>query len=165
VSPRAASIARFVGVDINPRYIERAASRYRGRMPGLELHVADIQCESQLFRPVELIFAALVFEYVDLAASMRNLARHCERGGRLAALVQLPHATQGAVTPSPYSSLQRLGPVMKLVAPEMLVAHAAEAGFALEHSHEIDLPSGKLFGLHVFRLTEGDAGHGRQEIE
>jgi hypothetical protein len=145
------SVERLVGVDINPRYIDQSASRFGGCLPALELYVGDIQSAQPIFQPVELIYAALVFEYVDLAQSMRSLARHCTRGGALATLVQLPHEAKAAVTPSPYSSLQRLVPVMKRVAPDELAAEAADAGFVLEDSNVIASSGGKLFAAQIFR--------------
>jgi hypothetical protein len=72
----------------------------------------------------------------------------------LATLVQLPHESESAVTPSPYSSLQRLAPVMRLVAPNELAACAADAGFTLEDSHSIASPGGKHFAVQVFRRSE-----------
>jgi SAM-dependent methyltransferase len=149
-------VERLVGVDINPGYIDLAASRYTERVNGLELYVGDIQSEQQIFQPVELIYAALVFEYVDVARSMRALARCCVRGGVLATLVQLPHETKSSVTPSPYSSLQRLSPVMKLVEPDDLATSAAEAGFTLEDSNVIASPGEKQFAVQIFRAA-GDA--------
>jgi trans-aconitate methyltransferase len=148
-------VERLVGVDINPQYIESAGSRYRGRIRGLELHACDIQSSQQIFEPVELIYAALVFEYVDLARSMHNLARHCVRGGVLATLVQLPHETKSAVTPSPYSSLQALAPGMRLVAPDELAAHATESGFTRKEAPStLTSTGGKRFAVQVFQRSE-----------
>jgi SAM-dependent methyltransferase len=157
-------VERLVGVDINPRYIDLAAARYVGQTRGLELYVGDIQNPQQIFQPVDLIYAALVFEYVDVAQSMRNLARHCVPGGVLATLVQLPHESKSGVTASPYSSLQRLAPAMQLIAPAELAAHATAARFELEDSSVIASPGGKLFAALFFR-SEGDAENGREEIE
>src|SRR5690349_8667535 len=67
------SIGRVVGVDVNPAYVQAAAARYSDQIPGLELHVDDIQHERQIFKPVDLLYAALIFEYVDVAQSMRAL--------------------------------------------------------------------------------------------
>ena len=36
-------IERLVGIDINTAYVETVRSRFRSRIPGLELHVAGIQ--------------------------------------------------------------------------------------------------------------------------
>jgi trans-aconitate methyltransferase len=145
------AVERVVGVDINAGYIDEAAARYARQIRGLELYVADIQHARRLFPPVDLIYAALLFEYVDVAQSLRNLAAHCVRGGVLATLVQLPHESKSAVTPSPYSSLQRLAPAMKLIAPDDLAAQAAAAGFVLEESSAIASAGGKRFAAQIFR--------------
>jgi hypothetical protein len=149
-----ARVQRLVGIDINPRYIDLAAERYAAQIDGLELYVGDIQGAQQIFQPVELIYAALLFEYVDVARAMSSLARHCMQGGALATLLQLPHESKTAVTPSPYSSLQRLAPVMRLIAPAELAACAADVGFTLEESHSIASPGGKDFALQLFRRSE-----------
>jgi len=81
-----AGLDRVVGVDINPRYIEEARQRYEGRIPGLDLRVADIQACMSLFEPVDFMYAALLFEYVDLARTMTVLRRHCKPNGVLAVI-------------------------------------------------------------------------------
>src|SRR4051812_30292395 len=55
---------RVVGVDINSTYVREASARFSGRIPGLELLVADVQTEELRLTTVDLIFAALLFEYV-----------------------------------------------------------------------------------------------------
>lgn len=153
---RLGTLDRLVGVDINPRYIDLAASRHAGKVAGLELYVGDIQIERQMFRPVDLIYAALVFEYVDVAQSLRNLARHCKPGGVLVALLQLPHESKRAITPSPFTSLQRLLPSMKLVNPHELIASGAAAGLELSDSSEIASGGDKRFAVLVFRGGRSD---------
>lgn len=149
---------RVVGVDINPEYIERARRRYAGRIPGLELYVADIQSCASLFEPVDLIYVALVFEYVDLSLTMSALRCHCKPGGVLVVLSQLPHETMNQVSPSPYTSLQSLASGMHLVAPEELQRMAKQVGFTLEQSRVISSSGGKCFGIDKFRLLAAPPG-------
>src|SRR6188472_4145054 len=85
-----AGVARLVGLDINPTYIADAKARYAGRMAGLELYCADIAGDMPALRPVHLIYGALVFEYVDIAKTLKNLRGICLSYGVLAALLQLP---------------------------------------------------------------------------
>lgn len=146
-----AKTQRVVGADINPEYIAAAAARFLGRIPGLELHVADIEVGPLPFAPVELIFAGLVFEYVALPAALANLARVCCPDGRLVAVLQEESAQLEAVTPSPYSSLQTLAPRMRLVPSAELAARAADAGFSIESERSITLESGKQFTIQVYR--------------
>jgi SAM-dependent methyltransferase len=147
------SVRRLVGMDLNPEYIQHARERYEGRIPGLELHVADIQSPESLFEPVDLIYMALVLEYVDLARAMSNLRSHCRPNGVLAVLSQLPHETMARVSPSPYTSLQLLAPGMHLISPEELQLQAEHAGFAPDHSMIIASAGGKRFRIDEFRLV------------
>ena len=144
-------VNRLVGIDLNPEYIDAARRRYAGIIGMLELHIADIQTSTSLFEPVELIYAALVLEYVDLALTLDALRCHCKPNGILAVLFQLPHATMAEVSPSPYSSLQLLAPNMRLVAPQELQRQATRAGFVLEQSRTISSPGGKHFCVAEFR--------------
>jgi trans-aconitate methyltransferase len=143
---------RVVGVDINPEYIEQARRRYAERIPGLELYTTDIQSSALIFHPVDLIYAALLFEYVDLAQTMSSLRHHCNTDGILAVMSQLPHETVTHVSPSPYTSLQRLAPGMRLVPQLELQRLARQVGFSLEHSRVISSPGGKRFCVDEFRL-------------
>lgn len=146
---------RVVGVDINPSYIAFAASRYLGRIPSLEFHVADIQSDPLPFDPVDLIYAGLVFEYVALPAALGNLSRVCRPGGRLVSVLQQPSPHMHAVSPSPYRSIQLLVPIMRLIPPAELSEHAATFGFTLESENTLVLKSEKEFAVQVYRHVAG----------
>jgi SAM-dependent methyltransferase len=141
---------RIVAVDINPDYIRAVEIRHMGRLTGLELYCDDIQSGSFQFKPVDLVYAALLFEYVDVAAALATLKRLCRPGGLLATLIQLPHSALHAISPSPYGSLNLLAPVMKLVAPVELARLAVAVGFSAVESQSVELPSGKQFLLQTF---------------
>lgn len=146
---------RVVGVDINPSYIASASSRYLGRIPGLEFHVADIQDGPLPFAPVDLVFAALVFEYVSLSAALGNLSRVCRPGAHLVSVLQQPSVHVHAVSPSPYQSIQVLVPLMRLISPVDLAACAESCGFMLESEKTLALKSGKEFVIQVYRHAAG----------
>ncbi len=142
---------RVVGIDINPRYIQELAYRYAATIPGLELYVRDIQEPLKRIAPVELIYAALVLEYVEPAPVLRNLQRICRPRGILATVLQLPSEPAAAISASPFASLEGLAPALHLLSPEALTATAAAAGFAPLASRRITLASGKEFVAQVFR--------------
>jgi SAM-dependent methyltransferase len=148
----AAGVSRTVGVDINPRYVEEARRRHGKKIAGLELYVADIENPAPLFDPVELVYAALVLEYVDVALAMKMLRAHCLADGGLAVLLQMPHETFSPVSSSPYASMQLLGPAMRLVSTAELSHHAQEAGFEAERSITVESTTGKRFSLETFRV-------------
>jgi ubiquinone/menaquinone biosynthesis C-methylase UbiE len=151
ISPKATG--RVVAVDINPTYIAELSRRYASVIPNLELYVADIQQPGLSFEPVDLIYAALVFEYVELEPTFRTLQSICKPNGILAVVLQLPSQSVAAVSPSPFASLQVLGPAMRLVPPVTLHAQAAQAGFVLLSSRHLALPSRKEFLVQVLQLS------------
>jgi ubiquinone/menaquinone biosynthesis C-methylase UbiE len=144
-------VGRIVGIDINPAYVETARRRHAAHIDGLELYVADIQAPVPHCAPVELIYAALVLEYVDVERAMVAFRRLCLPKGRLLVVLQVADPKLEAVSQSPFSSLQLLGPSMHL-REEAEIAHCAtSAGFNLETSRLVTLPSAKAFRVMAFR--------------
>jgi Methyltransferase domain len=147
----AGTIDRLIGVDVNPDYIEQARRRYAQRLSNIELLCADVQSQSLMYGPVDLTYAALLFEYVDMAAALDTLKRNSRANARLTTVVQLAHSTLSPVSSSPYRSLGRLASIMKLVAPEDLRGAAVQAGFAYDDSEILMSASGKQFCVQNFR--------------
>ena len=145
-------VERVVAIDINPRYIEVAADRYAERLSGIELVCADVQSESVRFEPVDLIYAGLVFEYVDVPSTIATMARNCRHGGTLATVLQLASKDLAVISPSHYQSLKLLGPVFKFIEPSHLSRTAIAVGYVPLRSEVIELPSGKRFCKQTFRL-------------
>jgi trans-aconitate methyltransferase len=143
---------RVVGVDVNAAYIAAARSRHAARLPRLELLVADVERDEIALECVELVYAALFFEYVDAARVLDKLRAWLERGGALVTVLQMPSDAIADVTPSPYTSLERLAPAMRLLAPQDLAALAAVRGYRLLGA-EIATASGrKRFAVQTFSL-------------
>lgn len=147
-------VTRLVGVDINPEFVERARARYEGRISGLELRIADIQTPAKIFDPVDLIYVALVLEYVDLSQALHALRRHCKPDGVVAVLTQLPHAVTAHVTPSRYTSLQSLASTIRLVSHEELQKQARGVGFTPISSRTVLASGGKHFRVDEFARVE-----------
>jgi ubiquinone/menaquinone biosynthesis C-methylase UbiE len=144
-------VERVVAVDVNPDYIERTRARHAQRLRGLELVCADVQSVSLMYDSVDLTYAALLFEYVDVLSTLKTLKRNSRPGAVLTTVLQLPHSTIHAVSPSPYKSLGALASAMTLVAPETLCRVAVDAGFASVDSTTIELSSGKRFCVQNLR--------------
>ena len=150
------TVRRLVAVDINPDYVATTLARYRERIDGMEVVVADVQNDAKVFEPVGLVFAALLFEHVDLERSLQFVRRHCQSDGIFVALLQLPGANTAEVTPSPYVSLQALSTIMRLVPPAELRQQAAKADFLHITSKSISASGGKSFALEIFQLNPTD---------
>ena len=147
-----AGVARVVGLDINPAYVAEAKVRYSRLIPSLELYCADIEEGTKHVLPVELVYGALVFEYVEVANAMKNLRALCLPGGLLAAILQLPKEGIESVSPSRFVSLKELGAIMRLVPADEFRQVAEEMGFERLSEKLITLESGKQFSVQVFKL-------------
>ena len=149
----------MVAVDVNPDYIERTRARYTHRLPGFELVCADVQSNSLEYDPVDFTYAALLFEYVGVPATMKTLKRNSRPGAVLTTVVQLPHTTIDSISPSPYQSLGALASIIAVVEPEALSRAAADVGFSETDSTIVDVPCGKQFCVQTFRADSQYSGH------
>jgi len=142
---------RTVAVDLNPDYLGALERRYAGAVESLETVCGDIADPALAFDMVEYVHAALVFEYVDPAAALANIGRWLAPRGHLGVVLQLPGAT--GISPSPFASLARLGPAMRLHDEQAFAQIAQAAGFEIRDREAVDMPGGKRFA--ALRLAFG----------
>ena len=146
------SVERVVGIDINPQYLQRTADRYRDRIPRLELFAGDLGVDRFAFEPVDLAFAGLIFEYLDTTKLLEQALSMLATGGRLVSVVQLPSAIDD-VTPSPYTTLQRISSALHVVSPKKMAALARETCFDIEAERVVAASGGKAFQVSAFRVA------------
>jgi ubiquinone/menaquinone biosynthesis C-methylase UbiE len=144
---------RVVGVDLNPDYVQQARTRYDHRIPLLELLVGDVQTDEFAFAPVELVFAGLLFEYIDAEAVLARIRAMLCPGGTLLTVVQLRSAAIPEITPSQYASLSALSSVMCLVPPKLLAQLAAAHGYYETETRTLKAAGGKEFQVQAFRVA------------
>jgi len=143
---------RVVGVDLNPDYVQQLRTRFEHRIPLLELFVGDLQTDELAFAPVELVFAGLLFEYVDVETVLARIRPMLCPGGTLLTVVQLPSTAIPEITPSPFGSLSALSSVMRLVAPDLLRQYAMAHGYCETEAQTVEAAGGKTFRVQAFRL-------------
>jgi predicted TPR repeat methyltransferase len=146
----APSSLRVVGVDVNPDYIAAARARFAHKLPRLELHVADLERTELRLEPVDLVFAALVLEYVDAVPVLERIGEWLAPHGTLTTVVQLASADAAEITPSPYTSLARLAPRLRLISPERLAQLAARSGLRALDARTVTVTGGKRFAVQSF---------------
>ena len=142
---------RVVGVDINPAYLAMLEKKFAGRIPSLELVEADVAAPDFQISPVSMVFAGLVFEYVDVADALHNLYRSMLCGAILLAVLQLPSSESSPVTATRYKSLERLAPIMNLVSPSKFSDTCSSVGLQQIKTDTIPLKKGKAFFVGFFR--------------
>jgi hypothetical protein len=143
-------VRRLVGIDINESYLARAAERFAAQIPNLPLVCADLNGTLPNIAPVDLIFAGLVFEYVDIAAAFRNLRSLAQPGGQLVAILQERAGATPAVTPTAFTTLNTLAPAFTFRDQDRFVASALIEGFPETNTRTIRLQSMKSFRVVTF---------------
>ncbi len=143
ISPQV--VQRVVGIDINPQYVAEARRRYHGRFRQLEILCQDFIDEHCAFEPVDLVFAGLVFEYVDWRLGISSVRRFMKSGGYLSTVLQLPSEKVSAVSPSPFGSLSKLNNILTLVPLDEFEKYGGRLGFEIRQSSRLKLSSGKEF--------------------
>ncbi len=144
--------SRVVALDINRSFVAKASERHSKRFASFEPTVHDLASNETIpFKPVKMIFAGLLLEYVPPSKLLRFARESLERGGILACVVQLPSKSLPEVTPSPFTSLEALAPYIHLVAPETAVSEVESIGFRQVSSRLNGMPNGKELLTLVFR--------------
>ena len=146
----------IIGVDINEKYVETAKQRYGHAFHESHFIVADIQQSSTLkgIPKVELAYAALLFEYVDVQMAVASCCDMITDEGVFCTVLQLPTEGHHKVSPSPFVSLQLLQPVMRLVDPDTLLSTCTQHGLTLVEHREAVSPSGKRFAVQTFQRKQ-----------
>ena len=141
---------KIICVDINPDYIELCRKRFSSSLPNIEFVCADLNNYERLDEQVDLVHAALIFEYVDVESLLKKIFNWLKPGGHLSAVIQLESKTTPAISETGYDSLKLLSPIHKLVNPENFRNSCINAGFHELNYREVFLPGEKRFGVLIF---------------
>lgn len=144
-------VERIVCVDINPAYIGAAKERFASKFRQSEFLCADILSSSFSFKPVDLIFSGLIFEYIDYNIALANICKVINPFGNLVVVLQLPSESISEISPSQYTSLNKLSEIFKFVSPNDFQEAAKLHQFEVIESKLTTLESGKSFQEMVFR--------------
>jgi len=147
---------RVVAVDINPDYLMALRERFPGLAGHMEVVNQDILMCGFKDKSFDLIFAGLVFEYLDAPAALAQFRTWLKKNGALAVVLQLPDDRLPAVTETACAALQRLAPIMKLLTQEAFDSAAIAQGFERIDATVRCLSSGKCMYVasYVPRTTK-----------
>ncbi|MCF8243376.1 MAG: class I SAM-dependent methyltransferase [Melioribacteraceae bacterium] len=137
-------IENVLAVDISSSFIEELKNQY-GSRKNLELIAGDIQKISFDKDKYDLIFAALIFEYVDVSMVLQKISNIISEKGILYVILQQAGNNQSLVSKTKYKSLEILTPVIKLITPDQFRIYAAQFGMIESCGELILLNSGKSF--------------------
>ncbi len=150
------NIKRIVGVDINPEYLAVCRKRYADKLPQLKLLCEDLSTLDLAASSFDLIYAALIFEYVDVDKLLAKIADWLKPDGVLSVVLQLQSESLLPVSETLFESVKTLAPFIKLVTPEAFEQNAAKLKLVLSENNLIELPGGKKFAVTYFKKTKAD---------
>lgn len=142
---------RVTAVDINPEYLEILRQRYGDGVPRLEIVRDDLKkcrIEQQAY---SLIFAGLVFEYLEPRALLQKIAKWLRMDGIMVTVLQLPAKKFLSVTETPYTSLKALNSIMNLIDPKQFKIISTDVGLMEIEEKEITLETGKSFYIGTYQ--------------
>jgi len=111
----------------------------------------DLNAGAPFAEPVELVYAALILEFLDVTAFLEYAASLLREDGRIAFVFQEHHAQQGAVTDSGVTSLQVLKDAHAIVDVALVMNSLMARGMTLEERRSMATTAGKSFTLLIVK--------------
>ncbi len=142
---------RVVAVELNAGYLAICRARYGERFALFEPVCCDLSSGSPFKEPVELVYAGLVLEYVNVDAFLKYAPLLVTEGGRLSFVFQDADPQQGAVSRSGVRSVQALESVHTSVDVPELIDRLLARGMVVEDRRDVATAAGKRFTLLTMR--------------
>ena len=154
-------LERVVCIDINEEYISSLKGRFKEKLPALECHCTELET-FRSDKPVDLIFAGLIFEYTKLEEALDSVSTLAEAGTLFYTILQLKSDAIPTVSSSPYTSeLMDVSDFFNYVDEAEFVEQTQKRGFSLLSTEKETLESGKSFQhIKLKRIEQGSSGNG-----
>lgn len=121
------SLKKAFAIDINPQYLQIVREKFTHQQNIKTIH-ADIEKDVLELKNIDLLFAGLVLEYVDLEKALSNIAGALSKLGVLVIVIQ-KSKKGNFVTSSRYKSLEKLRFISHEVDEESLIDLLVKGGF------------------------------------
>jgi SAM-dependent methyltransferase len=145
------SLERVTTVDVVPAYLECLRARHTGALAGLEIIQADLEAWEPDPVAYDLVWCALVLEYVEPGPLLKRLARSLAPGGHLRLVLQRPAEGHGRVSETPFLGVRILEPAITLRDPVEVAREARRAGLERVEERTVHSSAGKPFHLSDWR--------------
>jgi len=140
---------RVYGIDINNSYLEETQKRFGEKIKQLVLLNADISTSNESFLQADFVWAALIFEYVDIEKGFDFISNNIGKSTKLIITIQSNNGSQ-SVSQTGVESIKSVKEIFKIVDKDNLQVNAVKAGFGLIGSEENFLPNGKSLLTYEF---------------
>ena len=141
---------RLTVIDINSDYLETLRQRHEKSVQRLEIVEADLEtCELDK-QAYSMIFAGLIFEYLDPRKLLTGISGWLRKKGVMVAVLQLPARNVKKVTNTSFVSLKKLESIMHLVSPQAFRDMARYAGLQELEAETVIPGPGKPFYIGTY---------------
>ena len=138
------------GIDINQNYLDETKKRFKDRIPNLHLINIDISSEkTEEITKANLIWAALIFEYVEIDTCFKFINSIILENGYLIVTIQENNGVS-SVSQTGIETIKSAGQIFKLISENDLVSSANKFGFCKIDFEENILPNGKSLKTYTF---------------
>lgn len=138
---------RVTAIDINAKFLEVLRKRYQHKIDGLEILNGDLYKYHFGEEEFSLIYAGLVFEFVEPKKVLKKISMGLRTGGKLEFVLQLPNDDLPQVSSTNIKSIQKLGSFARLVDVDQFCTDCKAVGLNLVESTLETIESGKSFFL------------------
>jgi hypothetical protein len=134
----------IIGIDINQDYLDATSRRHGSRLKELVLLNLDITKNRDSISWVQMIWAALIIEYIGIENCLIFARNNLVDGGHLIVTIQ-SNRHLVSVSPTGIESVKKVGQIFQPVDIDVLLDKAKQIGFKVVKSEENELPNGKSF--------------------
>jgi hypothetical protein len=142
-------VKSICGIDINQSYLEETQKRFGNKIKQLELVNVDIGTSNKSFIKADLIWAALIFEYVDIERAFGFIENNADKSANLIITIQSNNGA-GSVSQTGIETIKSVKDIFRTVDSKELQNSALKFGFELIGTEENTLPNGKSFITYEF---------------
>jgi hypothetical protein len=147
------------GIDINQSYLNETEKRFKEQIPGLNLINIDLSDKhSEIITKANLIWAALIFEYVDKKACFEFINNNIQENGYVAITIQENNGI-GSISPTGIESIKAAGRLFNLISETDLIAEALRFEFHKLDFEENILPNKKSLKTYIFGKKTTNRSH------
>jgi len=142
--------SQVFGIDINQNYLEETKKRFKEQIPNLNLVNTDITSRTtEKITKANLIWAALIFEYVEIGKCFEFINNNIQDNGYLIATIQENNGVS-SVSKTGIETIKSLGQIFRLIGEDDLLSFADKFGFVKTDFEENILPNKKSLKTYTF---------------
>jgi hypothetical protein len=138
------------GIDINNSYLQETQKRFGDKIRQLTLVNLDISASNNFYIQADFIWAALIFEYIDIEKGFQFIVANSGDSTKLIVTVQSNNGNQ-SVSQTSVESIKAVKDIFRIVDKNELESTALRYQFKLIAEEENVLPNGKSFFTYEFK--------------